>query len=130
MTLQAPPRPRRRPRWPRPPATRHARRRPIRRTRRLPLLRLTLLHWLRLLKRPRPLLRRHEVFRLRGRVQLLAADIGDHANDLRGPLHHPGDQHSADRVFTRKKPARERFVDDDDVRHARVVALIEVTART
>ena len=73
-----------------------------------------------------PLQRRQEVVGFRRRVQARAAHVGDDADDLRRQLSHAGDQGAADRILAGKVPARERLVDDHDVRHARAVALVEV----
>ncbi len=55
------------------------------------------------------------------------AHVADHADDLHEIVRfHHGDP-SADRVFTRPVPARQRFVDDHDVRRVGIVAFGERT---
>jgi hypothetical protein len=38
---------------------------------------------------------------------MFAADLADHANDLRLSLRHPGDQHASDQVLTGEVAARD-----------------------
>ena len=45
--------------------------------------------------------------RFRRRVQMFAADVADHANDLRLLLRHLGDQHASDQVLTGEVAARD-----------------------